>query len=98
MRETVFLLALAMFGTTVIIVAKTIAAAIARRGSQGDLGQLREQVEQHAAALEYAESTLAQQASQLAELQERLDFAERFLTQGRDRPALGQGDARPPAP
>lgn len=94
MRETVFLLALGMMATTIVMVARTIAAAISRRGSQGDLGQLREQVEQHAAALEYAESTLAQQASQLAELQERLDFAERLLAQGKDRPSLGPGEGR----
>jgi len=95
MRETVFLFALGMMATTIVMVARTIAGAIARRGSQGDLGQLREQVEQHAAALEYAENTLAQQANQLAELQERLDFTERLLAQGKDRPALGPGEDRP---
>jgi hypothetical protein len=95
MRETVFLFALGIMATTVVMVARTIAAAISRRGSPGELGQLREQVEQHAAALEDAEATLAQQASQLAELQERLDFTERLLAQGKDRSALGPGEHRP---
>lgn len=43
---------------------------------------VREQLEQQAAAL-------ASQAAQLAELQERVDFAERLLVQIRERPALG---------
>jgi hypothetical protein len=42
----------------------------------------------HAAALDDVQNSLAGQSSQLAELQERLDFAERLLTQGRDRTAL----------
>lgn len=40
------------------------------------------------AALEDAESTLALQSSQIAELQERMDFAERVLAQARERKAL----------
>jgi len=44
--------------------------------------------------LEDAENSLAQQTTQLAELQERLDFAERLLAQARDRTALGPGDKR----
>jgi hypothetical protein len=50
-------------------------------------GSLQDQVEEQAAALEEAESNLANQASQLAELQDRVDFAERLLIQARDRPA-----------
>jgi hypothetical protein len=42
----------------------------------------------HAAALEDVQNSLANQSSQLVELQERLDFAERLLAQGRDRTAL----------
>jgi hypothetical protein len=42
--------------------------------------------------LENAHDSLANQATQLAELHERLDFAERLLAQGRDRTALKPGD------
>jgi len=35
-----------------------------------------------------------QQSTQLAELQERLDFAERLLAKSRDRSALGAGEKR----
>jgi hypothetical protein len=48
-------------------------------------GSLQDQVEIQAAALQEAESNLANQASQLAELQDRVDFAERLLIQARDR-------------
>ena len=53
-------------------------------GSAGT-GSLQDQVEIQAAALQEAESNLANQASQLAELQDRVDFAERLLIQARDR-------------
>ena len=95
MRESVFLFALAIAAGTVVMVARAIAGAISGRGgSRSELAQLREQLEQHAAALEEAESNLAQQSAQLAELQERIDFTERLLAQGRDRPALEPGDKR----
>jgi len=95
MSEPVFLLALTIAATTAILVARAIAAAIGGRGaSRSELAQLREQFEQHAAALEDAETSLASQSTQLAELQERLDFAERLLAQGRDRTALEPGDKR----
>lgn len=92
MSEPVFLLALAIAATTAVLVAKAIAGAIAGRGaSRSDLAQIRERLEQHVAVLEDAHSTLANQSTQLAELQERLDFAERLLAQARDRSALGPG-------
>jgi hypothetical protein len=95
MRETVFLLALAIAATTAVLVARAIAGAISGRGGwRSELARLREQVEQHAAALEDAEASLTNQSAQLAELQERLDFTERLLAQGRDRPALEAGDQR----
>jgi hypothetical protein len=49
---------------------------------------MRQQLEDQAAALEDTQNTLASYANQLLELQERLDFAERVLTQIRDRQAL----------
>ncbi|HEV8149898.1 MAG TPA: hypothetical protein VGP61_06895 [Gemmatimonadales bacterium] len=92
MRETVFLVALAMFGTTLVLVARAIAAAIGGRKAQSELGQIREQLAQHEAALDDAQATLDQQSTQLGELQERLDFTERLLAQSRDRPGLGPGE------
>ena len=58
------------------------------------IAQPKQHSEQHAAALEDAQSTLASQAGQIAELQERVDFAERLLAQARDRAALGAGQRR----
>jgi Tfp pilus assembly protein FimV len=95
MSEPVFLVALAIFATTAVLVAKAIAGAIAGRGaSRSEVTQFRERLEQHAAALEDAQASLANQSTQLAELQERLDFAERLLAKARDRSALGPGEQR----
>jgi chromosome segregation ATPase len=93
MTEPVFLIGLGMFATTVVLVARTIAGAISGRGaSRSEFAQLRELLEQQAAALEDTETRLASQSTQLSELHERLDFAERLLTKARDRTALGPGD------
>jgi chromosome segregation ATPase len=95
MGEPVFLVALAIAATTAVLVARAIAAAISGRGAwRSELAQLREQLEQNTAALDDAETSLANQAAHLAELQERLDFTERLLAQNRDRPALGPGEGR----
>jgi predicted nucleic acid-binding Zn-ribbon protein len=93
MSEPVFLLGLAIAGTTIVLVAGAIAGAIrGRASSQSEVARLRDQLEQHAAALEDAQNSLASQSTQLAELQERVDFAERLLAQGRDRTALRPGN------
>ncbi len=95
MREPVFLLAFAMLATTAVLVARAIAGAIAGRGtSRSELAQIKERLEQYATALEDAQTSLANQSTQLAELQERIDFAERLLAQARDRSALGPGEKR----
>ena len=61
-----------------------IAKAVAGRGaSTRELAELRQQLEHYAAALREAQSTLSDQATELAELQERVDFAERLLAQAR---------------
>jgi len=92
MTETVFILALTIVATTLVLVAKAVAGAIAGRGaSRSELAQITQRLEQDAAALEDAQTTLAHQSTQLAELQERVDFAERLLAQARDRSALGAG-------
>jgi septal ring factor EnvC (AmiA/AmiB activator) len=69
--------------------AGAIAVAIRGRGSsRSELSQLSEQLKDHAAALEDVQHSLAGQSSELAELQERLDFTERLLAQSRDRSGL----------
>lgn len=93
MSESVFLLALTIVATTVVVVAVMIAKAIGGRGAaRSELAQVKQELERHAAALQDAETTLADQATQVAELQERVDFAERLLAQARDRRALGAGE------
>jgi chromosome segregation ATPase len=92
MSETVFLTALAIAGTTLVLVAGAIAGAIRGRGSRSELARLSEQLEHQTAALEDVQHSLAGQSTQLAELQERLDFAERLLAQGRDRTSLRPGN------
>jgi hypothetical protein len=89
MSEPVFIVALAIAGTTIVLVAGAIAGAIRGRGSsRSGLSQISDQLKDHAAALEDVQNSLAVQSSQMAELQERLDFAERMLAQSRDRPVL----------
>jgi uncharacterized membrane-anchored protein YhcB (DUF1043 family) len=89
MSEPVFLVALAIAGTTLVLVAGAIAGALRGRGSsRSQVSQLNEQLKDQAAALDDVQQSLATQSSQLAELQERLDFAERLLAQSRDRTAL----------
>ena len=89
MSESVFLIALVIAGTTLVLVAGAIGGAIRGRGSsRSEVGQLSEQLKEQAAVLEDVQNSIAGQSSQLAELHERLDFAERMLTQGRDRTAL----------
>ena len=89
MSQPVFLTALVIAGTTLVLVAGAIAGALRGRGSsRSEVAQLSEQLKDQAAALDDVHHSLASQSSQLAELQERLDFAERMLTQERDRAAL----------
>lgn len=89
MSEPIFLAALAIAGTTLVLVAGAIAGAIRGRGSsKSELSQLNDQLKDQAAALEDVQNSLANQSSQMAELHERLDFAERLLAQGRERAAL----------
>jgi septal ring factor EnvC (AmiA/AmiB activator) len=93
MSETVFILGLTIVAATIVLVAKTLAAAVAgRRASRSELAQINQGLEQQAAALEDVQTTLTNQSAQLAELQERLDFTERLLVQARDRPALQAGE------
>ncbi len=89
MSEPVFLVALAIAGTTLVLVAGAIAGAIRGRGSsRSALSQLSDQLKEQAAALDEVQHGLASQSAQMAELHERLDFAERLLAQSRDRAVL----------
>lgn len=89
MSEPVFLIALGIAGTTLVLMAGAIAGAIRGRGSSHSaVTQASDQLKDHAAILEDLQQSLATQSHQLAELNERLDFAERLLAQGRDRAAL----------
>jgi len=54
-----------------------------------DLSRMKAEMDRQAAALEETQAMLASQSTELAELQERLDFTERMLAQVRDRPPLG---------
>jgi uncharacterized membrane protein YhiD involved in acid resistance len=57
--------------------------------AERDVGTVQQQLDDHTAALDEAKQALANQASQLNELQERVDFTERMLAQVRDRQKLG---------
>lgn len=95
MSEPTFIMAFAIAAATLMMVAKTIAGAIAgRRASPSELAQVREQCDRHAAILDETQATLATQSAQLSELHERLDFAERLLTQVRNPEGLGPGETR----
>ena len=81
-------------GETVIRVARARAAGA--KGLQARLDQLQQQSDDQASALADVEAHLAGQEGQVRELQERLDFAERLLTQARARSALGPGEGKGP--
>jgi len=63
---------------------------------QPQLDQLQQQVDNQASALADVQSQLAGQEDHVRELQERLDFAERMLTQAQERTALNPGARQPP--
>ena len=52
---------------------------------------LEAEVEELRSQLSDAENAVAGHAQQLDEIQQRLDFAERILAQGRQKPAVGPG-------
>jgi hypothetical protein len=55
------------------------------------LDELKQLVRDQAAALADTETRLGAQAEAMDEMQERLNFAERMLTQFPNRPAVGPG-------
>lgn len=93
MSGAVFLVAIAIVAATLLMIVKTIAAGFAgNRASSSELAQMQKQLDHYAAVVDETQATLASQSAQLAELQERLDFAERLLTQARNRQTLGPGE------
>lgn len=96
MSEGVFLIAGAIACGTLLMIVRTIAGAFGAKGAPAELARIREQFEHCATVLEETQATVANQSAQLAELQERVDFAERMLARTREREALppGDGEAR----
>lgn len=73
------------------IVCDTI-AKIATGGSRAKAFKtLQAEIDELRAALAEAEGALNGQATQIEEMQQRLDFAERLLAQARQKPAIGAG-------
>lgn len=72
-------------------IAEISKAIVRRTAAPPELARIKEQLEQVTAALEEAQHALANQSGEIAELQERVDFAERLLTQVRERAALNAG-------
>lgn len=78
------------------IVADTVVKIVKARAGGGkkleaQLHKLEAQLADQGSALDAAHQGLADQAAQMQELHDRLDFAERLLTQARERQGLGPG-------
>ena len=67
-----------------------LAAQRLRESSEREAPSLQQQLDEQGTVIDEAHAKLESQASQLAELQERLDYAERMLAQSRDRAMLEQ--------
>ena len=81
-------------GETVIRVARARVGGATQL--QAHLDQLQQQCDDQASALAQVQSHSAAQEAQVRELQDRVDFAERVLTQAQDRSALGPGAGQGP--
>lgn len=90
----VALVMVAIAGMVAMTITQVVKAIVGRGASSSELAHIKQRLEQQVAALEDAQATLADQSEQIAELQERADFAERLLAQGRDRAAMGPGQKR----
>ena len=90
------LLALFILAVTGIVGDTIVKVAKARSGGgskalRGELDDLNQLVLDQSAALADAQATIAAQADAIQELHERVDFAERILTQVREKGLLGRG-------
>ena len=78
-----YIVAIIIVSIVAITITRVVKAIAATRQGHGAAA-----LEQIAAALEDSQRIQSDQAAQIAELQERVDFAERMLAQTRDRAAL----------
>lgn len=78
-------------GDTIVKVAKARLGGGMAKALRGELDDLAQQLQDQSAALADAQSTIVAQAESIQELHERVDFAERILTQAREKGALGRG-------
>ena len=93
----VFILILAgIVGDTVVKTAKARSKS-RLEPAQRDLDELRHLVQEQATQLAEAQEAIGDQASQIDELHERLEFTERVLLQARNRPELPD-DSDPSTP
>ena len=83
-------------GETAIRVARARAGGAS--GLQAHLDRLEQRFDDQASSLAEVQSHIADQESQFRELQDRLDFAERLLTQAEERSALNPGAKQRPDP
>lgn len=83
-------------GETVIRVVRARAQGATRL--QAHLDQLEQRFDDQASTLAEVQSYFAGQEAQFRELVDRVDFAERLLTQGEDRSALSPGARQGPDP
>ena len=90
------ILALFILAVTGIVADTIVKVAKARSGGgarvlRGELDELNQLVQDQSAALADAQATIAAQTDSIQELHERVDFAERILTQVREKGLLGRG-------
>ena len=89
----IFVLAvLGVVGDTIVKVAKARSGAGTTRALRGEIDDLTQLLQDQSAALADAQATIAAQAESIQELHERVDFAERILTQAREQGMLGRGN------
>jgi uncharacterized coiled-coil protein SlyX len=96
------LTALTIIGVATVVGETVIRVARARAGGatrlQAHIDQLQQQFDDQASALAEVQSHVAGQQAHVRELQDRVDFTERLLTQTQDRSALSPGAGQGPGP
>ena len=87
-----FILAvIGIVGDTIVKVVKLRAGGGAGKALRGEIDDLTQQLQDQSAVLADAQATIATQAEAIQELHERVDFAERILTQVREKGMIGRG-------
>jgi hypothetical protein len=90
------ILALFILAVTGIVADTIVKVAKARSGGgakalRGELDEFHQLIQDQSAALADAQAIIAAQADSIQELHERVDFAERILTQVREKGVIGRG-------